>query len=220
MTEFLTKKKKENEKSPFAVWVRKYGNAVASDIAPDNSATVKRKSEPTYGATAERLFDLGLQKSGYAGYLQSEAERGFRIAKDAFHKESAAVGEKNRSGYARYLTSYEKRQDDLRKSMINRIGNGESFDENLAYENAIAAVLNDENAREAARLGVTSAKERATAKLLRMILEKRLRASRVKEYARLMGFTEEEVNTFSDYADQINSIYAPSRLPEDLFNNQ
>ena len=82
----------------------------------------------------------------------------------------------------------------------------------------IAAGLTEENARAAATLGVAAAKERATSRLLEMILEQRLQAARVTEYARSMGFNDEELERFAAYAKQINSTKVPSQLPGDLFD--
>ena len=216
MTTFLDKKRKENEPGSFSVWMRKHGTELKSDLTPDKAATVKIQSSPTRGRAAESLFSGGLQGSGYANYLANEATKAFKNAKLQYEKDSASTLEKNLSGYARYLTSHREAQASLRKQMIERIGRGESFNENTAYEIALNAGLTDENAKAAASLGVAAAKERATSRLLEMILEQRIMRNRAMEYARSMGFTEEEVQKFGEYAMRINTTQSPSKLPSDL----
>ena len=218
MTAFITQKKRENNPQSFSTWMRKSGTQMKNTLTPDKSAVVKIKSAPTHGRAAEGLFGKGLSNSGYARFLADEAERSFQNAKKVYAEDSASTLEKNLSGYAKYLTSHEEGQASLRKQMIERIGRGESFDTEGAYQIAIAAGLTEENARAAATLGVAAAKERATSRLLEMILEQRLQAARVTEYARSMGFNDEEVERFAAYAKQINSTKVPSQLPGDLFD--
>ena len=218
MTALLSKQKKENEPGSFSVWMRKYGTELKNDLTPDKAASARARSLPTHGAVAESLFDKGLNKSGYASFLAKEADQSFDKAKRQYAKDVSSTLEKNLSGYAKYLTSHRETQASLRKQMIDRIGRGESFDENAAYEMAISVGLTDENARSAASLGVAAAKERASSRLLEMILEQRLLAFRAMAYAREMGFNEDEVQKFGEYAKQINSTQIPGKLPSDLIN--
>lgn len=218
MTTFLNKKKRENDPKGFAVWMRQNGTQMQNSITPDDAAATKARSAPTHGVHAERLFEKGLSSSGYASFLADEAERAFKSAKQKYEQDSASALEKNLSGYARYLTSHEEGQASLRKQMIDRIGSGESFDTETAYQIALSSGLTDENARVAASLGVTAAKEKATSRLLEMILDQRLKENRVMEYARSMGFTEEEVEKFGAYAKQINSSKNASSFPDNFFN--
>lgn len=218
MISFLEQKKKENEPGSFTVWMRKYGTTLQNTLTPDKAATIKAKKAPTYGANAESLFEKGLQGSGYARFLADEAARAMNTSKQQYRQDAASTLEKNLSGYAKYLTSHKEAQDTLRKQMIERIGRGESFDMTNAYQTAIAAGLTNENALAAAELGIAAAKERATSRLLQMILEQRLKDYRAMEYARSMGFSEEEIEKFGEYAKKINSTQVPSELPGDLFN--
>ncbi len=210
----LTKRKRANEPSSFASWIRKHGATELRTITPDAAATVRAKSAPTYGKTAEQLFEKGLQGSGYARYLSDEAERVFANTKNTYQTELSQTKEKNLRGYARYLTSHKNQQDTLKKQMIDRIGRGESFNTESAYHQAIAAGLTDENARTAAELGVAAAKERATSRLLKMILEKRLSWSRTENYALSLGFTQQEAKRFSEYAALVNGVKIPETIPK------
>ena len=203
MTDFLTKKKKENKPTDFASWIRKYGTANTNAVTPDRAATLRAKSAPTYGKNAEWLSENGLLTSGYARYLSETAERDFSAAKQKYAADEAAAKEKNLSGYARYLTSHEDKQSSLHKQMIDSIGRDESFNLEDAYQKAIAAGLTDENARSAAELGVATAKKRITSRLLELILKDRLSKKRVEDYARAAGFSDEEVERFGLYAQVI-----------------
>ncbi len=219
MTSFLTQKKKENNPASFSVWMRKNGVQSQNSLTPDKAATIKAKSAPTHGLSAERLFDKGLSNSGYAQFLEGEAEKSFQAAKQQYAQDSASAFEKNLSGYARYLTSHEEAQASLRKQMIDRISKGESFNTEIAYQMALSTGLTDENAKIAASLGVAAAKEKASSRLLEMILEKRLKDIRAMEYARSMGFNEEEIEKFGAYAREINSTKSPSSFPDDFYTN-
>ena len=219
MTTFINQKKRENDPASFSSWIRKSGTTVQNDLTPDKAASVKARSAPTHGIHAERLFEKGLSTSGYANYLADEAERSFKNAKQKYEQDTASALEKNLSGYARYLTSHEEGQASLRKQMIDRIGKGESFNTESAYQIALSAGLTDENARVAASLGVTAAKERATSRLLEMILDMRLKDTRAMEYARSMGFNDEEIEKFGAYAREINATKNTSSFPDDFFTN-
>ncbi len=209
MTDLLTKKKKENEPSSFAAWIRKHGTANTNTVTPDAAATARAKSAPTYGKNAEWLSERGLQSSGYARFLANEADRSFSAAKQKYASDNAAVKEKNLAGYAKYLTSHEDRQDRLRMQMIDSIESDGSFDLESAFNKAIAGGLTEENARVAAELGVVAAKQRAASRLLEMILEQRLSRVRVEGYARSLGFSEEEVERFGKYAQVIGGTTVP-----------
>ena len=185
---------------------------------PDALRTEQAKSESKSGLSAELLHEKGLSSAGYARFVQNEAAKGFDRQRAEYDKSLAEVKEKNLSAYARYLTSHRQAQTDLQRTMIERIGRGESFDTENAYQIALAAGLTDTNARAAAELGVAAAKERASSRLLTMILEERLQDYRAKAYALKMGFSEEEAEKFAQYAKEINSTKIPSKLPSDLFN--
>ena len=219
MTAFITQKKRENNPQSFSTWMRKNGTQMKNTLTPDKAATLKVKSAPTQGLSAERLFGKGLSNSGYARFLGDEAARSFQNAKKSYIEDSASALEKNLSGYSRYLTSHEEGQASLRKQIIDRIGKGGSFNTETAYQIALSSGLTDENARVAASLGVAAAKEKATSRLLEMILEERLKDYRVMEYARTMGFNEEEVERFGAYAREINATKVPSNFPDDFFTN-
>ncbi len=210
MTDFLTKKKRENEPTTFASWIRKYGETGINALTPDGAATVRAKSLPTYGKNAEALFEKGLQGSGYARFLSEKATRDFSAAKQKYAAETAKTREQNLSGYARYLTSHKEKQETLRKQMIDRIGRGESLDAENAYRQAIAAGLTEENAKAAADLGIAAAKERKTSRLIDMILKERLSQKRVEEYARAMGFAEDEIKRLGLYAYVIGGTTIPN----------
>lgn len=214
MIDALSRKKRENEPTGFAAWVRKNGATVSGTVTPDRAATLRAKSAPTYGKTAEQLFESGLQGSGYARFLADEASRGFDAAKKAYAKELSAVKEKNVRGYANYLSAHEKKQDTLYRQMVDRIGRIESLDPEVGYHLALGAGLTDENARRAAEDGAAAAKERITSRLLRLILEERISKSRVEEYARGMGFTDEEIERFGIYANKVNGSRIPFNIPE------
>lgn len=217
MTEELTRLKKQNAPDSFSVWIRKYGTAASTSGGADSAAGAFARNTLTRGAGAERLFDKGLEDSGYARYLSEQAKKSFESEKQALAAENDARKEKNLSGYARYLTSHEESQKSLTRKVTESIGKGESLDLENAYRVALAAGLTEENARAAAEIGIGEAKKQATAQLLEMILEKRLQAYRVKQYALKMGFSEEEAETFGAYAKDINSVKVPDKIPENLF---
>jgi hypothetical protein len=219
MTSFFTQKKRENNPQSFSTWMRKNGTQIKNTLTPDKAATIKIKSAPTQGLAAEGLFGKGLSNSGYARFLGDEAKRSFQNAKKLYAEDSASALEKNLSGYARYLTSHEEGQASLRKQMIDRIGKGGSFNTETAYQIALSSGLTDENAKVAASLGVAAAKEKATSRLLEMILAERLKDYRAMEYAREMGFNEEEIEKFGAYAREINDVRAPSYFPDGFFTN-
>ena len=216
MTEDLTRLKKQNAPDSFSVWLRKQG-AAASTAGADSAARAFAANTLTHCTGAERLFDKGLEESGYARYLSDQAKKSFEEQKKALATENAARKEKDLSGYARYLTSHEESQKSLTRRVTESIGKGKSFDLENAYRVALAAGLTEENARAAAEIGIGAAKKQATAQLLEMILEKRLQANRVKKYALEIGFSEQEAETFGAYAKDINAVSIPSKIPEKLF---
>lgn len=217
MTDFLKQKKRENEPSSFSAWMRKNGTQLQNTLTPDKAASEKARSTATHGTAAEGLFDKGLSQSGYARFLADEAARSFQGAKQKYEQDTASMLEKNLSGYARYLTSHEQTQASLRKQMIDRIGNADSFNSETAYQIALTAGLTEENARVAASLGITAAKEKAASLLLERIVTERLAEWRAMQHALNMGFSQEEAQKFGEYAKTINATKNPTNLLEDLF---
>ena len=216
MTEDLIRLKKQNAPDGFSVWIRKYGTAQSGGNA-DTIASELARSTHTHGTGAERLYGKGLSDSGYASYLAQQEKRSLEAQKKALASESAATREKNLSGYAKYLTSHEESQKSLTRRVTESISRGDSLDLENAFRVALAAGLTEENARSAAEIGIGAAKKQATAELLEMILDKRLQSHRVKQYALKMGFSEEEAETFSAYAKDINTVKVPNEIPDNLF---
>ena len=217
MTEDLTRLKKQNAPDSFSVWLRKQG-AAASTAGADNAARAFAANTLTHGTGAERLFDKGLEESGYARYLSDQAKKSFEEQKKALATENAARKEKDLSGYARYLTSHEESQKSLTRRVTESIGKGKSFDLENAYRVALASGLTEKNARIAAEVGIEAAKKRMTSHIIEAIIDKKLSQRRTVEYAKRLGFSDAEAESFGAYAEQINGVYIPSKIPENLFD--
>lgn len=217
MTEDLIRLKKQNAPDGFSVWIRKYGTSASNAAGADAIAKEFAQNAVTRGRSAESLCGKGLADSGYASYLAGQEKKSLEAQKKALDAENAARREKNLSGYAKYLTSHEESQKRLTRKVTESISRGDSLDMENAFRIALAAGLTEQNARSAAEIGIGAAKKQATAELLEMILEKRLQAHRVKQYALKMGFSEEEAETFSAYAKDINTVNVPNKIPDNLF---
>lgn len=218
MTDDMKLLKKRNAPDSYSVWLRKNPTVKNAYPTPDAAATDRARSAVRHGATAEALFGMGLQSGGYAQYLTKQADLNFKNAKQAYKAAESGAKAAGLSGYAKYLTAHEEKQTSLARQVTDSIGRGESLDAENAYRVALASGLTEKNARIAAEVGIETAKKRMTSHIIEAIIDKKLSQRRTVEYAKKLGFSDAEAESFGAYAEQINGVYIPSKIPENLFD--
>ncbi|HBJ18273.1 MAG TPA: hypothetical protein DDY70_00795, partial [Clostridiales bacterium] len=110
----------------------------------------------------------------------------------------------NRRWYENYLASYEKEQSSLLERAYKTISEGENFDEDTAYRQALAMGLDAKTAKAVASEGAALAKEKVRRALYRAILSGGYGRARAVAYAKSYGYSDEEASAFGDYAEKVN----------------
>ena len=110
------------------------------------------KSDPDYGAAAEKLSDGGLSKTGYVSYLREQNKAAYRAAGEKTLAAGEERAKNDRSGYLSYLEKWEAEQDALMQKTLTSLSESKTSGMDAAYADALAAGLSDERARIVSRL--------------------------------------------------------------------
>ena len=144
----------KNRSLSYAEWLGRNGTVGDSD-ALRNALTKRAKNSPDYGAAAQKLSDLGLDKTGYANYLRRENEAAYQRSEAEIREQNAARESGNRNGYLAYLKRWESEQDELMQKTLSSLAESKVSNLDDAYADALAAGLTDERARIVSRLAPT-----------------------------------------------------------------
>lgn len=146
-----------NRSLSYSEWLSQNGKTADTD-AVKIAATARAKGSPDYGTAAEKLFDRGLSRTGYAQYLRDQNEKTYRAAITGIGETGDAREKKNRSGYLAYLTRWEEQQDELMQKTLRLLAEKKVTGISDAYADALAAGLTDDRADIVSRLAPTVAK--------------------------------------------------------------
>ncbi len=185
-------KLKKNSADSYSMYLAKNGIRSRDDYLDSVAAAgaAKELSEIKNNGMSDSLSAAGLSKSGYSDYLKSENEKTYISAIQKAEREQAVSEYKNTSGYEKYLSDYEKIQNEISKSFIESFGKGDSFDFEKAYAKAVEAGLNNSFAFYAATKGVNAAVKNTVDRAVAFAKLNNLSAYRAKQYAKQLGLPE------------------------------
>ena len=112
---------------------------------------------------------------------------------------------KNRKGYGEYIEKLEREARDIYENTVASITKAGIMDYEDAYAYAIGAGLTEENAALAAKSAGVAVRKQIWNNAVKTVIEKSYNEKQAREYALLLGLSEEEANELGKYADQINS---------------
>ena len=166
------------------------------------------RAESTYGIQAEALAMAGLQKSGYASYLNERAKENYKKQKNQIAMEEATEENKRFSSYEKYL-------DDIRKQSITAKGQIHrsilsSKTTNLEHAMRIARIygLSDEDARETAESAVEVNILSRKQEILERIRTERISAERAVYYGKTYGLPEDVIEELRRFAEELYGEHA------------
>ena len=180
------------------------------------------RAKAGYGRSGEALSKRGLNGSGYAAFLDSNAYSELQNSKREAEKARNTAERKNRSAYAEYLENTDKAENRLFTDTVDDIYRYGSNDYDSSYKLAISAGLDKEMAKHAAEIGMALAKEEEKSEepkkaviststrrvLLSEILSKRYYGERAYAFLIACGLEEEDAKTIVDAADKIRGSKA------------
>ena len=172
----------------FASERKSYENDYLDTLA-DQSAK-KLFKDSNYGAEAERLAQSGLSSSGYEDYLKGVLERRSQSEKNNAERERFIGKYETKSDYSKYISDYERLQNKISEGLIQKIGIGQDFSFENAFNAAVDAGLAEENAYYTAIRSVNTAKSNAVKSAVEFAKENKLTPKRAKEYALKLGLDE------------------------------
>ncbi len=155
-----------------------------------NAAVSRELSSSKRGSVSDSLSSSGLSKSGYADYLSAQNYKTYSDKMDAAEREKATSEYKNNSGYEKYLTNYEKLQNEISQGFIDSFGKGNNFSIEDAYKEAVSAGLNENYAMYAATKGVDAALNNTIERAISFAKLNSLSAYKAKKYALSLGLSE------------------------------
>lgn len=160
-----------------------------------NDSVVKANTERAfsssdYGAKAERLSSLGLNASGYEDYLKSQTNKRYSESKENAELTGLINEYKNQKGYQDYLSEYEALQTQISESVIKKIGSGNNFSFENAFDTAIKAGVSKNLAYATAAAGVEKAITNAVNKAIQFAKVNHLSAKQAQKYATDLGLDE------------------------------
>lgn len=181
---------------------KKYSDAVKSLFASS------KKSMSGYGLNKDDFVSSGLQKSGYAKYVDKMASDRFTnglasLANSYGSDESAA-----RDSYAGYLTSYENKKSSLRSSVMSHLINNEIVDMNTAVAYGMSAGLSEEDATLVGRTAYEVTRQKVLNNILEQAAGLGLDKTGAEILARKMGLSEEDAKSISEEVYELLDYYS------------
>lgn len=162
-----------------------------------------RRKSAEYGTEKERVIDSGLGASGYREYL------GKRAGEELMQSAQMIKGERQRSentlllGYAEYLRSYAKQEQDTRSRVIKELLESGVPDYKAAFDHAINSGLSQSDAEKIAENVYAQNRQRAIKIAIDQIVTLRLDRKGVELYARAVGLNEEDTAYIIESANKI-----------------
>lgn len=190
----------------YAKWISEQSSRPKASRAAalTRADTSYRTSLSGYGRSAEALANAGLNKSGYAEYLNSVAkgERTTAIgnADLAKHKSEAEDMKK----YESYLDGVENDRLERYEKALRSIQSDSLAAYGAAYERALSFGLDEESAKKAATEASGAVKSTLRQKLLSEIATKRMTSEATRAYALTLGLDEEVADELAEYAHKLN----------------
>ena len=213
LKDYIKTQKLQRSKESFDTWTAKYGGDAVGSAAKRlmRLDAGYAKSNPGYGASAERLADMGLIGSGYGKYLGELSKRMLTEDRAEVAEDYAQALRENEKRYGEYSEKYDTDIEALQSSVTEDIRKSGTLDYDTAYLFAINAGLPDEEAMLAAKSGSALAKSEAKASVYNAIINKYLNSSEARELSLGLGFSEKEAREFGEFA----KIYRGYRYQDD-----
>ncbi len=223
LEDFIKKYNESKKKSrkTYSEWLSEQGDMTEinySDAIKDAQIEYDR-ARSGYGRTGELLSQRGLNGSGYASFLDSNAYSELQNSKREAEKARKTAQIKNKSAYASYLQDLDSAQVKALDS-IHKYGAG---DYDTSYKLAILSGLDEEAAKHVADLGVAigagSKKVSVSTKraLISELMKKRLTGDKAQAFLKACGLSEEEAKVISEAAEK--AMYGKSSSSDLSFFN-
>ena len=209
---------KKRKQKTYSQWLSEQGDLSEVNYAEAVNEAQKEydRAKAGYGKTGEVLSQSGLNGSGYASFLDSNAYSELQNSKREAEKERRTASIKNRSAYAEYLEKEDSEQNRLVGDTVADIYRYGSSNYESSYKLAIAAGLDEETAKHAAEIGIALNAERAAAEagkkgtvsasarrtLLKDLIEKRLTGEKAIAYLVACGISEAEAEQMAEAAEK------------------
>ena len=204
----------KNEADSYVTYVSKNGVSRKNkyQAALEDAATKRKLSDTNYGALADRLSDSGLNASGYEDYLASKSNSRYNSSVGAAREKLLIDEYTERSGYASYLSDYERIQSKLSESLIKKISGENNLNLDSAYSEVVNAGLSKSLAYATASAAVEKAKENVTVKAINFAKKNYLSASDAQKYALKLGLDDNSAkivyNAISALSDDDKDYYS------------
>ena len=211
---------RKKKQKTYSQWLNEQGDSSEMNYAEAINDAQKEydRARAGYGKTGEALSRKGLNGSGYASYLDSNAYSELQNSKREAEKERNAAALKNRSAYAEYLEKSDSAQNRLASDTLSDIHRYGTDDYETSYKLAIAAGLDEETAKYIADIGIVlnekeeviEEPEKTTVSvstkrvLLEELLKKRLAGDNAVAYLMACGIEKEEAEQMAEVAKQVN----------------
>ena len=186
---------------------------VASDGTVSAQGTYSR-SLPSYGSSAESLAKAGLARSGYAKYLNTEAERKKRSDLDLARGGALSIAAENRAAYTDYIAKLDAESKKKQESVLKKLEETMITDYNRIYELAVKLGLSDKDADAVAKFSSETAIKKLSDKAIMTAVDKRMTKEQATKYAESLGLPDTEVKKIADYAEIINQSTNLNNVPD------
>lgn len=161
-----------------------------------------------YGTNAESLAMAGLQKSGYASYLNERAKENYQKEKSRIATEEAVEESKRFSSYEKYLDDIRKQSISTKRQIHRSILGAKTT--NLEHAMRIARIygLSNEEARETVESAVEINIQSKKQEILDRIRTERISAERAVYYGKTYGLPEDVIEEIKRFAEELYGEHA------------
>ena len=197
---------KRSEKISYEEWLREKSPDIGKEYyrSLSLSAAKAAASSPDRGSERERVYGMGLSKSGYAEYLRSLGESAKERAVSNAASEKRLDTLTAIKDYRDYERMYDENQKTIGENVVKMLTEKRIFDENTAIKLMIDEGMNLENSEHLVKEAVSNSRKENVLLAIKYIVARGMSSYAARKYARSLGLPEDDVAAVLDGANRLS----------------
>lgn len=203
---YLNSRLTSESEEDYSSWKRKNGINTTATLSKEltDADTEYQRSLAGYGRLGEQIGSLGLNKSGYAAFLNDVAGDTLKKRIISADKSYGDAELKGRKGYSEYIKATSEAKSKLIKEAKSHLADKGFTNYDDAYAAATEMGLSEKEADSLAKESTEKAVKNARLKVISAIVNKRYSGKQAKEYATALGLSVELADELAELAESTN----------------
>ena len=207
--EYLSGNPNQGMPDSYDLYKHKNGLNTAQSYADavSNLYALSKRNTSSYGQNNRILNSQGLLNSGYADYIDLNADKSFSTGRDALKSSYSQAEAENLGSYATYLEKYRQKQNSLKNNVLSHLIDNDIADLGTAIAYGINAGLSFDDAKAMGQSAYESIKSKVTKEILKQATSLGLDETGAKMLAVKMGMTSSDAEAIAKEVAELMKYY-------------